>query len=190
MNIRALTVAVLLFLVILPSVVTGQTPDTARPGLDRFTLQVGAGPLLKSGGHTLSAAFGFSPISRLDLVVNIERDHLPFQRETFSGGYSITRGGTLTSVSGEVRASVLPPHRPSPYGFAGIGGGVSRPTVNDEFPTPVENDLRVVYFGGGVRVPIRGGLTVFGDARAMLALEGDDGLLGIWPVRAGLAWRF
>ena len=30
--------------------------------------------MLKSGGHTLSAAFGFSPISRLDLVVNIERD--------------------------------------------------------------------------------------------------------------------
>ena len=29
-----------------------------------------------------------------------------------------------------------------------------------------------------------------GDARAMLALEGNDGLLGVWPVRAGVAWRF
>ena len=105
MNIRALTVAVLLFLVIVPRVVTGQTPQTARPGLDRFTFQAGAGPLWKSGGHTLSAAFGFSPISRLDLMVNVERDHLPFQRETFSGRYSLTRGGTLTTVSGEVRAS-------------------------------------------------------------------------------------
>ena len=66
-----------------------------------------------------------------------------------------------------------------------MGGGVSRPTVNEAFPNPVENDLRVVYFGGGLRVPITGGLTVFGDARVMMALEGADGILGVWPVRAG-----
>ena len=191
MNIRMLTVAVLSFLVIAPRVVTGQTPDAAPSGLDRFTLQVGAGPLLQSGGHTMSAGFGFSPISRLDLMVNVERDQLPFQRETFSGGYSsITRGGTLTTVSGELRASLLPPHRISPYGFAGLGTGRSRPTVNEFFPDPVENELQVVYFGGGLRVPLRGGLTLFGDARAMMALEGNDGILGVWPVRAGLAWRF
>ena len=190
MNIRILTVAVLSFLVVIPRVVTGQTPDTARPGLDRFTLQVAGGPLLKSGGHTMSAGFGFSPISRIDLMVNVERDHLPFQRHTFTNGYSFTRGGTLTTVSGEVRASLLPPHRVSPYGFAGMGTGTSRPTVNEAFPTPVENDLRTVYFGGGVRVPVRGALTIFGDARVMIGLEGNDGILGIWPVRAGLAWRF
>jgi hypothetical protein len=189
-NLRMLTVAVPLFLVINPPVVAGQTPDTARQGLDRFSLQVAAGPLLKSGGHHVSAAVGFSPVSRLDLVLSVERDQLPFQRSTFTDGESLTRGGTLTTVSGEVRASLLPPHRVSPYGFAGFGGGVSRPTVNDAFPTPVENDLRIVYFGGGLRVPLRGGLTVFGDARALLALEGSDGILGIWPVRAGLAWRF
>jgi hypothetical protein len=189
-NIRTLTVALLSLLVLIPKGVTGQTPDAAGQGLDRLSLQVAAGPVLQSGGHNVSAAFGFSPISRIDLMVNIERVHLPFQRETFSDGFSITRGGTLTAVSGEVRASVLPPHRVSPYGFAGIGGGTSRPTVNDEFPTPVENDLRIVYFGGGLRVPLRGGLTIFGDARAMMTLEGDDGIMGIWPVRAGVAWRF
>ena len=129
MNIRTLTVAPLLLLLLGAQVATGQTP-----GFDRFSLQLGAGPLLKSGGHTVSAAFGFSPISRVDLVVNVERDHLPFQRDTFSDRLSLNRGGTLTSVSGEVRASVFPPHRVSPYGFAGIGGGVSRPTVNDAFP--------------------------------------------------------
>jgi hypothetical protein len=187
-NIRISIGAVLLLLVIMPRLVAGQ--DTAGSGLDRFTLQVGAGPLLKSGGHTLSAGFGFSPISRVDLLVNVERDHLPFTRDTFRDVYSITRGGTMTTVSGEVRASILPPHRISPYGFAGIGGGVSRPTVNDAFPTPVENDLRVVYFGGGLRVPIHGGLTVFGDGRLMLALEGNDGIMGVWPVRAGIGWRF
>ena len=190
MTSRTLTIAPLLLLLLMPQVVTGQTPDTSRAGLQRLSLQAGAGPLLNSGGHTLFAAFGFSPISRVDLVVNVERQHLPFQRDTFSDGFSITRGGTLTSVSGELRASVFPPHRVSPYGLAGIGGGVSRPTVNDAFPVPVENDLRVVYFGGGVRVPIRNGLSVFGDARAMLALEGGDGIMGVWPVRAGVAWRF
>jgi hypothetical protein len=189
MNIRGFTAAPLLLLLVSPQVVAGQTPGTTRAEFERFSLQVGAGPLLNSGGHTMSAAFGVSPISRVDLVVNVERAHLPFQRDTFSGGLSITRGGTLTWVSGEVRASVFPPHRVSPYGFAGIGGGMSRPTVNDAFPDPAENDLGVVYFGGGVRVPIRGGFSLFGDARAMLALEGDA-LLGVWPVRAGVAWRF
>jgi hypothetical protein len=189
-SIRTWTVAPLLLFILSPRVVAGQTPDTASTGLGRFSLQVGAGPLLKSGGHTVSAAFGFSPIARVDLVVSVERDHLPFQRETFSDGFSVTRGGTLTSVSGELRASLFPPDRVSPYGLAGIGGGLSRPTVNDAFPDPVENDLRVAYFGGGLRVPLRNGLSVFGDARAMLALEGGDGILGVWPVRAGIAWRF
>jgi hypothetical protein len=183
MTIRTWTVAPLLLLLLSPQLVTGQTPAAE---LDRFSVQVGAGPLLNSGGYNLSAAFGFSPISRVDLMVNVERDHLPFERD----GFSITRGGTLTWVGGEVRASVFPPDRVSPYGLAGIGGGQSRPTVNESFPNPVENDLRVVYFGGGVRVPLRSGLSVFGDARVMLALEGGDGLLGMWPVRAGVAWRF
>jgi hypothetical protein len=186
-KIRTLTV-LFLSVALIPSVAMGQTSEAPRD-FGRFSVQFGAGPLLTSGGHTLSAAFGFSPISRLDFIVNVERDHLPFQRDTFGDVQSITRGGTLTTVSGEVRASVLPPHRVSPYGFVGIGGGRSRPTVNDEFPTAVENDLRVVYFGGGLRVPISGGLSIFGDARAMLALEGD-GLLGVWPVRAGIVWRF
>jgi hypothetical protein len=189
MNHRVFAVAPLLLVLLCPRLVNAQTPD-ASSSLDRFSLQVAAGPLLKSGGHTVSAGFGFSPISRVDLIVNVERNHLPFQRETFTDGFSVTRGGTLTSVNAELRASVLPPHRVSPYGFAGIGGGVSRPTVNDAFPDPVENKLRVVYFGGGLRVPIGSGLTIFGDARATLALEGVEGIMGIWPVRAGLAWRF
>ena len=189
MSLRAFTVAVL-SIVFMPVVAAGQARDTSGPALDRLSLQIAAGPLLQSGGYNVSAGFGFSPISRLDLLVSVERDHLPFQRDTFGGSTSITRGGTFTAVSAELRASVLPPDRLSPYGFAGIGGGKARPTVNESFPTPVENDLRIVYFGGGLRVPMRAGLSIFGEARAMLALEGDEGLMGVWPVRAGLAWRF
>ena len=187
MIIKTLTATILLWLVFVPRLVNAQT---AEREFDRVSVQAAAGPLLQSGGHHLSAAIGFSPFSRLDLVVNVERNQLPFQRDTFTDGYSLTRGGTLTTVSGELRVSALPPHRVSPYGFAGIGRGESRPTVNEAFPTPVKNELRVVYFGGGLRVPLRGGLNIFGDARGMLALEGADGLLGVWPVRIGVGWRF
>lgn len=190
MNIRSSSVATLLLLLLHSQVATGQTRDTARGGFDRFSAQIGGGTLLNAGGHTVAAAFGFSPLPGLDLVVNVERDQVPSRRETFSDGFSVTRGGTLTLVSGEVRASLFPPNRVSPYVLAGIGAGVSRPTVNDLFPDPVENDLRAGYFGGGVRVPIRNELSVFGEARAMLAVEGGDGIMGVLPLRAGVSWRF
>jgi hypothetical protein len=32
--------------------------------------------------------------------------------------------------------------------------------------------------------------SLLGDARCMLGLEGYDGVLAIWPVRASVAWRF
>ena len=51
-------------------------------------------------------------------------------------------------------------------------------------------DLRVLYVGGGVRVPLRFGFSLSGDARCMLGLEGYDGVLALWPVRVGVAWRF
>jgi len=141
-------------------------------------------------GNVLSAAFGYSPASRLELLLNIERIHVPFELKRFPDGYSATRGGTMTFVSGELRVALLPAARVSPFAMAGVGGGVSRPNVNTEFPDRVRNNLRVLYFGGGVRVPLRRGFSLLGDARVMVALEGYDGVLGLWPVRAGVAWRF
>jgi hypothetical protein len=108
----------------------------------------------------------------------------------YPGGYSVTRGGTMTFGSGELRFAMLPAHHVSPFALAGIGRGVSRPNVNAEFPDRVTNDLRVLYFGGGVRVQLRGGLSLLADARATLALEDDDTVMGVWPVRAGVGWRF
>lgn len=191
MKSSATGIAAFLFAVSIAAAAAAQTAESANQGLKRFGVEASAGPLVNSGGgHTLSAAFSFTLLPRLDLAVNVERNHLPFQRETFDGGYSLTRGGTLTSISGELRVSALPQGRVSPYGFAGIGGGVSRPTVNADFPNAVENDLRVVYFGGGLRIPIGRSVNIFGDARGMMALDNSDSLMGLWPIRAGLAWRF
>jgi hypothetical protein len=177
-----LAVAASLLFVLFPDVVTGQT--------SRLSLQVAAGPTLVGGGNVLAAAFGYSPASRLELLLNVERIHLPFELKRFSDGFSATRGGTMTFAGGEVRLALLPPDRVSPFAMAGIGGGVSRPNVNAQFPDPVRNDLRVLYVGGGVRVPLRRRFTLLGDARGLLALEGNDGGLAILPVRTAITWRF
>jgi hypothetical protein len=190
MRVMAAAAAVLCLFV--PRTVTGQTTaapsDTGRE--ERLSLQVAAGPTLVGGGNVVSAAFGYSPVSRLQLLINVERNHLPFQMTSFPGGSSATRGGTRTFVSGEVRFAPLPTNRVSPFVSAGAGRGVSRPNVNATFPEPVRNELRVLYVGGGVRVPLGRGFSLLGDARCMLGLEGYDGVMGIWPVRAGVAWRF
>jgi hypothetical protein len=188
-NIPAIFVSTFFLITLTAPPVAAQAPDASRP-LGRFTFQAAAGPLIKSGGHTVSAGVGFSPISRIDLAVNVARDHIPFRREVTSDSSSMTRGGTLAYVSGEIRASIMPPHRVSPYVFGGIGAGVSQPNVNSNFPIAVENKLRVVYAGAGLRIPISRGLSIFGDGRVMLGMEDNDGLLGMWPVRAGLTWRF
>jgi hypothetical protein len=192
-----MAIAVSLLIVLTPTVVTGQTStaaaapsEVAGEGRERLSLQVAAGPTLIGQGNVLSAAFGYSPASRLELVLNVERTHLPFQLKQFSDGYSVTRGGTMTFVSAELRLALLPADRVSPYAMMGAGRGVSYPNVNAEFPDRVKNDLRVMYLGGGVRVPLGRGFSLLGDARCMLALEGYDGVLGVWPVRVGVAWRF
>ena len=192
---RVIAAAVVALCLFVPRAATGQPSITAGAPSDgesderaRLSLQVAAGPMLTlvGGGNVLSAAFGYSPASRLELLVNVERNQVPFQLY----GSSATRGGTLTFASGELRLALLPKDRVSPFVIAGAGRGVSRPNVNATFPDPVRNDLRVLYVGGGVRVPLRRGFSLMGDARCLLGLEGYDGVLGIWPVRAGVAWRF
>ncbi len=185
-SLRATSAAAWLLWVLMPASVTGQ-PSIAP---ERLSLQAAAGPTLMEGGNVLWTAFGYSPLSRLELLLTGERIHVPFQSERFPGGSSVTRGGTLTFVSGEVRLALRPPDRVSPFAVAGIGGGVSRPNVNAQFPDPVRHGLRVLHVGGGVRVPLRRGLSLLGDARGLLALEGNDGILAILPVRVGVAWRF
>ncbi len=187
--------AIVVFCLLVPGVATGQTsthgpapPDGEGERRHHLSLQVAAGPTLTlagGGGNVLSAAFGYSPASWLELLVNLERNHVPFQ---LYGG--ATRGGTLTFVSAELRLALRRPDRVTPFAMAGVGSGVSRPNVNAVFPDSVSNNLRVLYVGGGVRVPLRRGFSLLGDVRCMLGLEGYDGVLAVWPVRAGIAWRF
>ena len=183
--------------VFVPCLATGQSSRSASPPDDtegqrrpQFSLQVAAGPTLVNRATVVSAAAGYAPLSWLEVLVNVERIDAPMQTTRYPGGYSISRGGTLTFVSAEVRFAPLPEARVSPFAMAGVGRGISRPTVNAEFPEPVKNDLQVFYVGGGARLPLRRGVSLLADARAMLALEGYDSVLGVWSVRGGVAWRF
>jgi hypothetical protein len=191
MVMRAMRIAISVLFVLIPSVAAGQTPAGTAANAGRFSLKVAAGATVKDAGQVLSAGVAFSPVSRLDLNVGIERIYIPTRTEHFSdGGFGVHRGGTMTFASGEVRALLFPPNRLSPFVSAGFGAGVSRPNVNAQFPNAVRNDFHVVYAGGGVRIPLRGGFSVLADARIGLAAEGDEGILALWPLRAGVIWRF
>lgn len=192
-----LAAAVAVFCVFGPGWAAGQTSpgspaptDAAGARRQRFSLQVAAGPTVIDSGHTLSAGVGYSPVSWLELLVNAERIHVPLEMTRYPDGYSISRGGTRTFISGEARFSPLPTARVSPFAIAGAGGGISRPNVTAGFPDRVSNDLRVVYVGGGVSVPLGRGVSLIGDARAMVAVEGYDSVAAVWPFRVGVAWRF
>lgn len=164
---------------------------TLIPGIaGAQSLQAAGGLTVKDPGTVVSAGLGFSPASRLDVVVSIERIHQPTRTEQFSGGTVVTRGGTMTFLAGEIRASLLPPGRVTPFVVAGLGAGVSRPNVNSQFPDAVQNDLRVIYAGGGIRIPAGPHFSVTADARIMLGIEGSDSLVATWPIRAGVIWRF
>jgi hypothetical protein len=132
---------------------------------------------------------GFSPISRVTLLLNVERTQLSSRITHNEGGSSAFRGGTLTAVSGEMRLGLWPAQRVTPYMLAGLGAGVSQPTVNEAFPDAVTNNVRFILFGGGVHVPLRERLSLFGDARLMVGAEAGD-TLAIVPVRVGIAWHF
>lgn len=174
-------------LVLMPGVAMAQTSSDDP----RWSVRAGGGPTVIGGGYNVSGTFGFSPTRHLDLLVSFERIDMPFEREVFSDGVSMTRGGEFTFVTGELRASLFPNDRVTPYVFVGAGGGMSRPTVNEFFTNRLDNQARTFFIGGGVEVPLREGLSLTGDARAMFSLETErDVLYGLWPVRVGVNWRF
>ena len=167
-------------MLVLPAIANGQS----------FELSGSAGPTITDAGNSLAVSAGFSPTSRLTIAANFERTHLS-SRESFEGGvFSSFRGGTLFLGSAELRFAPLRRDRLGPYGVAGFAAGVSRPNVNARFPNRVTNDVRALFVGGGVNVPVSDRLAVFADTRMIFGAEGTEGIVAVAPLRAGIAWRF
>jgi hypothetical protein len=157
-----------------------------------IVLHGSAGPNITDAGHSLAAGVGFCPTSRLTVLFSVERTHLDSRVTRDSQGRVVSafRGGTITLGAAEVRVTLLPPERLSPYVLGGFGAGVSRPHLNETFPIRVTNQARVLFAGGGLQVPLGERITVFGDVRMVFGVEGTEGLVAYAPIRAGVAWRF
>ena len=155
-----------------------------------FVLQGSAGPTLIDSGYSLAAGIGFSPTSYLTVSFDLERTHLSSQLTSDGrGGFAGFRGGTLTLGSAQLRVTPFGHDRIGPYGLVGFAAGVSHPNVNEMFPDPVTNDVRAIFFGGGIHVPLQERLSLFADGRMMIGAEAGE-LLAVAPIRAGVAWRF
>jgi hypothetical protein len=154
-------------------------------------LQASAGPTIIDPGYSLAAGGGLTIGSRVAMLLNVERTHIRsrVRRDGLGRVTSAFRGGTLTLAAPEIQVSLLPRHRVGPYGLAGFAAGESRPNVNDNFPNPVTNNVQAIFFGGGIQVPLANA-SIFADARLLIGAEGDDGIVGALPIRAGVAWRF
>jgi hypothetical protein len=162
----------------------------------QVSLQASGGPTVIDSGYNVSAEVGVSAASRITFLGGVERTHLASQIEygpTFGGRQVVNssfRGGTMTAATGTLRVSLFPTGRPTPYALAGFGIGRSRPTVNERYPDAVTNDTRFLIAGAGIEVPLREQLSLFGDARMLFGAEGNEGILAIVPIRAGISWRF
>ena len=175
---RAIVSAMLLLLV--SNAASGQS----------LLLHGSAGPTLIDSGYSAAAGIGFPPASRLTVLLGAERTHLSSRvTNDGRGGGSSFRGGTFTAAAAELRIELLGRDRVSPYVLGGVAAGVSRPNVNQTFPDPVTNNIRALFFGGGIHVPFGERISAFGDARMIVGDEAGE-LLAILPVRVGLAWRF
>jgi hypothetical protein len=164
----------------------------ACPGIassQSFELHGSAGPTLVDPGYSLSAGGGFFPASFLAVLVDVERTHLVSRVRTSGNSASSFRGGTLTLGTAQVRVAPLGRDRVGPYGLAGLAFGVSQPNVNEMFPNRVTNDVRAVFFGGGIQVPLQRRISLFADGRMMVGAEAGE-LLAVAPIRAGVAWSF
>jgi hypothetical protein len=149
-----------------------------------------AGPTLQDAGESIAAGVGFQLHPRLTILATVERTHLRFRTTNDHGVISSFRGGTLLLGTAELRVLPFGRGHAGPYGLAGLGAGVSHPTVSDVFPNRVTNQVRTFFFGGGFTAPFGDRLSAFADARLMIGAEGADGFVAAIPVRAGLSWRF
>jgi hypothetical protein len=157
----------------------------------RFSVDLGLGSHVKDGGDVESISVGFAVSRIVALAATVERSHIPTKLSTYTDGYSVTRNGTLTSMSGELRLTIPAGVRWTPYGIVGGGVGESVLNVNEFFPNPIARTADLVYAGGGVRYSLGPAAALFGDAKLILVFGRDaDDLSARLPVRAGVAFRF
>jgi hypothetical protein len=154
-----------------------------------LVLQAAAGPTIIDTGYSAAAGIGFFPTSRVAVLVDVERTHLSTRVRTHATGGSIFRGGTLTLAAPQLRVTLFDRDRLGPYGVVGFAVGVSQPNVTRMFRDRITNSARAVFVGGGIHVPVQERLSVFADVRLMMGVEAGE-LLGVAPVRAGVAWYF
>ena len=172
---------------LLLSLILVSSPASAQS----LVVQGSAGPTITDAGYSLAAGIGLSVNSRLTVLFGVERTHLSSRFTSDGrGGGTAFRGGTLTFAAAELRAAIFPRDRVSPYALGGFGAGVSRPNVNEMFTGRVTNQARVLFFGGGIQVPLREQLGVFSEVRMVYGEEGNEGIVAFAPVRVGLEWRF
>jgi hypothetical protein len=144
-------------------------------------------------GFSLSAGIGLSPTPRVTFLLEVERTHRTNQLQVDARGNVFGfRGGTLTLAVPQMRVTLFPPDRIGPYGVLGFAAGVSRLNATELHPERTSSDVRAVVFGAGIHVPLAERLSLFADGRVFMgaAESGEGDLLGIVPIRAGLAWRF
>ena len=179
---RIILAVIAVLLLVSPDIASGQT----------FFLHGAGGPTMIDRGSSVAAGAGFSPTSRLTVIVDVERTHISSRLHTDDHGVSSAfRGGTLTVAVAALRVTLLGRDRVGPYALAGMAAGVSRPNVNDLFPSQVTTEVRGPFFGGGIQVPLRNRVTLFADVRMMLVSGKEaDELFAVTPVRAGIAWCF
>jgi hypothetical protein len=183
MNARVLFAVSVLSLVA-PSVAASQGTGT------RVSVQGAVGTDISAGGDSQSVSIGFSPNERLDILISAERFHWPTEvTRSDTTNVSATRGGTTRFISGEARFVLFTFTRISPYVLASAGRGISRPNVNDLFPDRVTNDATLLFFGGGARIAVTARLSAVADLR--FGIQGErDSIIGLAPLRGGVAWRF
>ena len=183
MNARVLF-AVAVLSSVAPAGAAGQGTGT------RVSVQGAVGTDINAGGDSQSVSIGFSLNERLDILIGAERFHWPTEvTRSDARDFSATRGGTTTFISGEVRFLLFTFNRLSPHVLTSAGYGNSRPNVNDIFPDRVTNGATLLFFGGGVRIALTERLSAFADTRFGIQAERDS-IIGLAPVRGGVAWRF
>lgn len=179
---QVMPVATSLFVVLMAGMAAAQ----------KLSVNAAAGVTIPSGsdaaGNVQSVSGGYLPTPKLAVLVTGARMH----RDTSIRSSSVTRGGTVKFVGGELQYALRSDERASPYAAAGMGVAWSQPNVNEFFPQPATHDRngRVIFAGGGVAVPVTRHVRLTGDMRFLLFVGEQEALDLFLPLRAGIAWRF